>query len=177
MGILNNYLSFLPMFFNSPMAIEGTKKGNVLFDEADLAGIILNSVPVSWMSQYNMMHATLPDGTRTLLQDLESIKPSWKRGMRLVKRQRQMKQLLLQLLREVPRSVLPLGIPVNESQRTASLTSSAGTARQRVGPIRLATPSSVAGMMGWAVLWPRPLVSLVMGSSHLRRQATSRWLT
>ncbi len=73
MGVLNNYLSFLPTVFNSPMVIEGTKKGNVPFNEADLAGIVLNSVPVSWMNQYNMMHSTLPDTTRTLLQDLESI--------------------------------------------------------------------------------------------------------
>jgi hypothetical protein len=43
------------------------------FDEADLAGIVLNSVPDSWMNQYNMTHTTLPDGTRTLLQDLELI--------------------------------------------------------------------------------------------------------
>jgi hypothetical protein len=55
------------------MSIEETKKGNVLFDEADLAGIVLNSVLVSWMNQFNMMHMTFPDGTRTLLQDLESI--------------------------------------------------------------------------------------------------------
>jgi hypothetical protein len=74
MGILNNYLAHLPMVFNSPMVIEGTKKGNVPFDEADLAGIVLNSVPVSWMNQYNMTHTTLPDETRTFLQDLESIK-------------------------------------------------------------------------------------------------------
>jgi hypothetical protein len=47
------------------MAVVGTKKGNMLFDEADLAGIVLNSVPVSWMNQYNMMHSTLLDGTRT----------------------------------------------------------------------------------------------------------------
>jgi hypothetical protein len=47
MGVLNNYLSFLPMVFNSPMAFEGTKKGNMPFDEADIAGIVLNSVPVS----------------------------------------------------------------------------------------------------------------------------------
>jgi hypothetical protein len=53
---------------------EETKKGNVPFDEADLAGIVLNSVPVSWMNQYNMTHTTLSDGTRTLLQDLELIK-------------------------------------------------------------------------------------------------------
>ncbi len=56
------------------MAIEGTKKGNVPFDEADLAGIVLNSVPVSWLNQYNITHQTLPSRTRTLLQDLESIK-------------------------------------------------------------------------------------------------------
>jgi hypothetical protein len=74
MGVLNDSLAHLPTVFNSPMAIEGLKKGNVPFDEADLAGIVLNSVPVSWMNQYNMTHTTLPNGTRTLLQDLESIK-------------------------------------------------------------------------------------------------------
>jgi hypothetical protein len=74
MGVLNDYLSHLPTVFNSPMAVEGTKKGNVMFDEADLAIIFLNSVPVFWMNQYNMTHMTLPDGTRTLLQDLELIK-------------------------------------------------------------------------------------------------------
>ncbi len=47
MGILNNYLAHLPMVFNSPIASVGTKKGNVPFDEADLAVIVLNSVPVS----------------------------------------------------------------------------------------------------------------------------------
>jgi hypothetical protein len=73
MGILNNYLAHLLTVFNSPMAIEGTKKDNMPFNEADLAGIILNSVPVSWMNQYNMTHRTLLDRTRTLLQDLESI--------------------------------------------------------------------------------------------------------
>jgi hypothetical protein len=74
MGVLNDYLTHLPMVFNFPMAVEGTKKGNVPFDEVDLAGTVLNSVPVSWMNQYNMTNTTLPDGTRTLLQDLELIK-------------------------------------------------------------------------------------------------------
>jgi hypothetical protein len=73
MSILNDYLAHLPMVFNSPMAIEGTKKGNVPFNEADLARIILNSVLISWMNQYNMTHTILPNGTRTLLQDLELI--------------------------------------------------------------------------------------------------------
>jgi hypothetical protein len=74
MGVLNDYLTFLPPVFNSSMAIEGTKKGNVPFDGADLAGIVLNSVPLFWINQYNMMHLTLPKSTRALLQDLEAIK-------------------------------------------------------------------------------------------------------
>jgi hypothetical protein len=70
---LNDYLAHLPTVFNYAMAVEGTKTGNVPFNEADLAGIVLNSVPVSWMNQYNMTHTTLPDRTRTLLLDLELI--------------------------------------------------------------------------------------------------------
>jgi hypothetical protein len=46
-GALNDYLAFLPTVYNSSMAVEGTKKGNVPFDEADLAGTVLNLVPVS----------------------------------------------------------------------------------------------------------------------------------
>ncbi len=73
MGILSDYLSFLPTVFNSSMAVESTKKGNVLFNGADLAGIVLNSVLVSWMNQYNMKHLT-PTFPRALLLDLEAIK-------------------------------------------------------------------------------------------------------
>jgi hypothetical protein len=62
MGVLNNYLTHLPTVFNSSIAVEGTKKGNVPFNEADLAGIVLNSVLISWLNQYNMTHQTLPSG-------------------------------------------------------------------------------------------------------------------
>ncbi len=51
MGILNNYLAYLPTVFDLSMAVTGTKKMNVPFDEADLAGIVLNSVPSSWVNQ------------------------------------------------------------------------------------------------------------------------------
>jgi hypothetical protein len=74
MGVLNDYLAYLPMVFDSSMAIAGTKKMNVLFDEADLAGIMLNLVPSSWVNQYNMMHSTLPKNPRALLNNLEAIK-------------------------------------------------------------------------------------------------------
>ncbi len=38
---LNDYLADLPTVKDSFMAVEDTKKGNVPFDEADLAGIVL----------------------------------------------------------------------------------------------------------------------------------------
>ncbi len=47
MGLLNDYLAYLPTVKDSSMAIEDTKKGNVPFDEADLAGIVLKAVPTS----------------------------------------------------------------------------------------------------------------------------------
>jgi hypothetical protein len=51
MGVLNDYLAYLPTVFNSLMAVAGTKKMNVPFDEADLAGIVLNLVTSSWVNQ------------------------------------------------------------------------------------------------------------------------------
>jgi hypothetical protein len=50
MGVLNDYLVYLPTVFNSSMAIVDTKKMNVPFDEADLARIVLNLVPSSWVN-------------------------------------------------------------------------------------------------------------------------------
>ncbi len=74
MGVLNDYLAYLHTAFDSSMAVAGTKKMNVPFDEADLAGIVLNSVPSSWVNQYNMTHSTLPKNPRALLNNLEAIK-------------------------------------------------------------------------------------------------------
>jgi hypothetical protein len=73
MGVLNDYLASQPMVFDSLMAIAGTKKMNVPFDEADLARILLNLVPSSWVNQYNMTHSTLPKNPRALLNNLEAI--------------------------------------------------------------------------------------------------------
>ncbi len=51
-----------------------TKKGNVPFGKANLAVIVLVSVPTVWQNQYNLNHITVPKSTRTLLPDLEAIK-------------------------------------------------------------------------------------------------------
>jgi hypothetical protein len=73
MGVLNDYLAYLPTVFDLLMAVAGTKMMNMPFDEADLAKIVFNSVPSSWVNQYNMMHSTLPKNPRALLNNLEVI--------------------------------------------------------------------------------------------------------
>ncbi len=73
MVVLNDYLAYLPTVFDLSMAVAGTKKMSVLFDEDDLAGTVLNLVPSSWVNQYNMTHSMLPKNLRALLNNLEAI--------------------------------------------------------------------------------------------------------
>ncbi len=73
MGVLNDYVKHLPTFKDSSKAVLTTKKGNIPFSEADLAAIVLSSVPMSWQNQYNPNHSTVPKSTRILLPDLEAI--------------------------------------------------------------------------------------------------------
>jgi hypothetical protein len=61
MEVLNSYLQHLPMLKNSPKAVVTTKKGNIPFVEADLASIILASVPITWQNQYSLTHSTVPE--------------------------------------------------------------------------------------------------------------------
>jgi hypothetical protein len=74
MGVLNNYVKHLPKLKDSSKAVPTTKKGNIPFGKADLAAIVLPSVPMSWQNQYNLNHSMVPESTRTLLPDLEAIK-------------------------------------------------------------------------------------------------------
>jgi hypothetical protein len=73
MDMLNDYLAYLPMVYDSSMAVEGTKKIKIPFVEADLARIVLNFVLVTWVNQYNMTHSTLPKSTSVRLPYLETI--------------------------------------------------------------------------------------------------------
>jgi hypothetical protein len=73
MEVLNDYVKHLPMLKDSSKAVPTTKKGNITFGEADLAAIVLMSVPMLWQNQYNLNHSTVPKSTRTLLPDLEAI--------------------------------------------------------------------------------------------------------
>jgi hypothetical protein len=73
MGVLSDYVKHLPMLKASPKAVPTTKKGNIPFGKADLAAIVLASVPMSWQNQYNLNHSTVPKSTHALLPDLEAI--------------------------------------------------------------------------------------------------------
>ncbi len=61
------------MLKDSPKAVLTTKKRNIPFDEADLATIVLESVPMTRQNQYNLNHSTVPELTHALLPDLEAI--------------------------------------------------------------------------------------------------------
>ncbi len=74
MEVLNKYLGILPTIKNSPLAVASTEMGNVPFTKATHASIILPHLPVAWRNQYDLMHKTVLESARTMLQDLENIK-------------------------------------------------------------------------------------------------------
>jgi hypothetical protein len=74
MGVLNDYVKHLSTLKDSSEAVPTMKKENIPFGKADLAAIVLSSVPMSWQNQYNLNHSTVPKSTHTLLPDLEAIK-------------------------------------------------------------------------------------------------------
>jgi hypothetical protein len=74
MGVLNDYVKHLPTLKDSSKAVPTMKKGNISFGKANLADIVLSSVPMLWQNQYNLNHLTVPKSTRTLLPNLEAIK-------------------------------------------------------------------------------------------------------
>ena len=70
---LSGYLEFLPTLKNSSRAVATTKKGNIPFEAADLASVILAALPLSWQNQYNLTHSTVPESPRVLTPELENI--------------------------------------------------------------------------------------------------------
>jgi hypothetical protein len=73
-GVLDDYVKHLPTLKDSSKAVPTTKKWNIPFGKADLAAIVLSSVPMLWQNQYNLNHSTVPESICTLLPDLEVIK-------------------------------------------------------------------------------------------------------
>jgi hypothetical protein len=71
MGVLNDNIRQLPTLKDSPKAVLTMKKGNLPFDKAELAAIVLASVPMTWQNQYNLTHLTVPESMHALLPDLD----------------------------------------------------------------------------------------------------------
>jgi hypothetical protein len=74
MGVLNDYVRHLTTLKDNSKAVPMKKKGKVPFGEADLAAILLPSVPMTWQNQYNLTHLTVFKSRCALLPDLEAIK-------------------------------------------------------------------------------------------------------
>jgi hypothetical protein len=72
-GVLNDYVKHLSTLKDSSKAVPTTKKSNIPFGEADLAAMVLLSVPMLWQNQYNLNHSMVLESTCTLLPDLEAI--------------------------------------------------------------------------------------------------------
>jgi hypothetical protein len=60
MRVLNDYVKHLPTMKDGSKAVPTTKKGNIPFGKADLATIVLLSVPMLWQNQYNLNHLMVP---------------------------------------------------------------------------------------------------------------------
>jgi hypothetical protein len=73
MGVLNDYVRYLPTLKDSPEAVPLARKGDVPFGKADLAVIVLASVPMTWQNQYNLNHTMVLEPRSALLPDLEAI--------------------------------------------------------------------------------------------------------
>jgi hypothetical protein len=71
MGVVNDYVRYLPMLKDRPDAVPTMKKENVPFGKADLAAIMLVSVPMMWQNKYNLNHTMVPESTHVLLPDLD----------------------------------------------------------------------------------------------------------
>ncbi len=177
MGTLNDYLSHLPTVFSSPMTIEGAKKGNMPFNEADLAGIVLNSVPVSWMNQYNMMHTTLPEGPRTLLQDLESIKHIMEEKHKAGQKAKAKKAAASTIAKGSSKKRSASGNPGEQVPKKGKPNKFCQHCKAKGGSHLTHNTKECCRYNGMGNPVAAAAVSLVMQSRPLRRGATSRWLT
>jgi hypothetical protein len=70
---MNGYISLLPTLRDSSLVVASTKKENVPFNNATLASIVLATCHINWRNLYELNHKTVPESTRSMLHDLETI--------------------------------------------------------------------------------------------------------
>ncbi len=70
---MNGYISLLSTLRDSSLAVASRERGNVPFNDATLAGIVLATCHIDWRNLYKLNHKTNPESTRSMLHDLETI--------------------------------------------------------------------------------------------------------
>jgi hypothetical protein len=146
MEMLNDHVRHLPTLKDSPKTVPTTKNGKIPFSEADLAAILLASVPMLWQNQYNLNHSMVPKSTCTLLPDLEAIK-----RVMVEKQNKKLKVKKERLVQPDPkprvtRSARHLGAQLGESLRRVAARSFASVARPTAVPTRPTTPWTAVAM-------------------------------
>ena len=139
MGVLNDNIRHLPTLKDSSKAVPMMRKGNIPFGEADLATIMLSSVPMLWQNQYNLNHLMILKSTCTLLPDLEAIKRVMEKRRAQTSRQRQ-RAVQPQLKPRVTLSAKRPGDQLVESLRKVAVRSFASNARPMAVLSRCTTP-------------------------------------
>jgi hypothetical protein len=126
---------------DSSKAVLTTKKGNISFREADLATIVLLSVPILWQNQYNLNHSTVPESTHSLLPELDAIEQVMveKQGTKL-KAKGKSGTAPSKTKGNLKPKASGLGAQLVESLRRFAMRSSASVAKHMVIPSRPTTP-------------------------------------
>jgi hypothetical protein len=133
---------YLPTLKDSPEAVPTTKKGKIPFGNADLAAIVLMSVPMMWQNQYNLTHLTVPESMCVLLPDLRVMVE--KQNEKLKKQRVRLIQPIL-TPRVIPREK-PLGAQENKSLRKPTVRSFATVVKLTVTPTRPTIPWTATAM-------------------------------
>ncbi len=152
MGVLNDYIRHLPTLKDNPKAVRPMKKRNIPFGKADLATIMLASVPMLWQNQYNLNHSTVSE---SLVHFYWTLRPSSKSWLRSTTRSSRQKIRLVQSNPKprVTQSARHLGGQLVESQRRAAVRSYASIARPKAVPTRPTTPWTAIAMTAIFAPW------------------------
>ncbi len=144
---MNGYISLLPTLRDSSLAVTSTEKGNVPFNEATLASILLATCHINWRNLYELNHKTFTELTRSMLHNLETIekvfveKNNEKAKANIAKAGTAPRKGL-----SVPRKKRKGGVQEDQPLRRHAPPITASIARRWVGPIRLTTPAIVVGL-------------------------------
>ncbi len=162
------------------MAVATTEMGNVPFTEATHASIILSHLSVAWRNQYNLMHKTVPELPRAMLQDLKNIKKLFVEKYNEKAQANKAKAATAPKMAErVPKKHAHGGESNKGAPKRAILPIIASGARTQMGPIPPMIPSSVVGLKRTACQRTSLLSPLTPQRSSRKRWVAEipvRWL-